>query len=228
MQGISTQTIYRESYISPVIDKYQVSKVKPVHFVTGEYFDIRHFPTQVDHRLRELSEKCKQDPLWERLSPINRQIQIDQMMNSRLPSIETRRRHPCFVHKPNRPLKNLNVKYPKLYDYYKKFPGRSMRYKKEAALCRRTTAQIDFSHLPEYPNGLYSDDDEPEQMSEFKLVNHCLDNIEPQKERNYPKIPYLAYQSGILPLACQKVNRLERQTSHWPEFSFLYNSCSSR
>lgn len=150
MQGISFQTIYRESYTAPVIAKYNISGIKPVHFVTGKYHG-RQGPTAMECRLKELSAKCK-DPLWERLSPVHRDIQMAKVEDDHW--TPKKKIHPCFEQKPNRFLLNLKEQYPKLYDELKKISQEEDREE-----VRRTTFQIDFGHLPEYVRGLYPENE---------------------------------------------------------------------
>lgn len=154
MQGISTETSYRENYIAPVINKYTVSQIKPVHFVTGEYYD-RQGPTEMERRLKQISlEKCQTEPLWERLSSVQREICMGKAVKN---VISNTKESSCFQLKPNRFLRNLKVEYPELYEKMKKRPEREVHATNETDV-RRTTFQIDFGHFPEYPNALYSDD----------------------------------------------------------------------
>lgn len=213
-------TIYRESYVSPVIEKHRVSELKPVHFINGCYSG-RQGPFQAEIDLKEISKKCRLDPVWDKLTPLNRCIQVEKgrdMVNNRKELLE------CFTEKPNKFLKNLSVEYPDVYYHMRKYSLPTIRYKNEANISR-STVQIDYSRLPEYPCELYPEPEKIEQKPEFVLTNFC-ENL-PASKDIIPLRPDISRISGAQ-IECKNVHRNIPNTSHWPEYLSLYKSCTSR
>lgn len=218
--GKETST-FRSSYVSPVLEKYKISNIAPVHFITGEYHG-RHKVNDIEKKMKQLSEKMCTTPLWTELWPVNRDVQFKEAKCYGMCIDEL---HKCFVRQPNQFLAHLNDEYPDVYEKMKKYPGKQTRTQGE--YCKlRSTQQIDYGHISEYLNGLYESHQNEIKFPEWQLYDPCAILKSDNKPCRQSCLKS-NYKPGVS-IECRYIDRVSQQTGHWPEMISYLHPCKRR
>lgn len=192
---------YHHSYRAPSLQKYEVSGIKIKQKTTGEY---RHGP--ISKPLD--SKKCEQ-PIYLSLLPVNRSIysptqniEKHQGSNALLD---------CFQTKPNKFLEDLPQQHPKLYESLK---GKQHTQTVRECERRKTTVQIDFGHVLEYPTGPYENHNKDERHVKCKSVHkwHLVDPCEKTVASCDEQLDTTSCTSNYV-----EPSALRAQTGHFPE-----------
>lgn len=142
-------TTYRHDYLSPNLDRYNISKMEATESKSG---DCKCELKDEVPNISNLGESCRGGGEWTGVAPMGillkpRNISVtydDEQANGKS----------CFSEKPNKFLEKLCIKYPELYERLKQTPHDDL-YRKIDTDRFKSTYQIDFCNLSEYPEGVY-------------------------------------------------------------------------
>lgn len=192
------QSESHRSYRVPNLPSYEVSGIKAIQKVTGEYHE-KPFSAPL------ITNKCKSE-LYSSLLPVKRNIHSPKPELNR--SSNYKKFHECFIKQPNKFLEDLPNQYPNLYDSLIK-----KRHLQTACESQRSrsTVQADIGHVPEYPSGPFnfsvSNENNDVNVPKWYLVDPCNKTIPTNNENVFtcltgakmPPLPPLQEQTGHFP-----------------------------
>lgn len=197
-------TEYNFRYQAPWIEKYEISGIEIRQKPTGVY-------NEAPFRKHFSFDKCKCVPYFT-LFPIDRNIHSPKppLKIELSKSIEQGQNnlHKCFNKRPNKFLEDLPHQYPVLFASLK-----GKRHMQTVRECERlrTTVQIDYGHVPEYPSGPYVDS--ASDQHKWHLVDPCVKIMPDCKGHISTTISDATKRDLVWKQLCS----VRPQTGHFPE-----------
>jgi len=233
-------TTYQHDYVPPYTRRYEF--IKKMNVGLGEEDKSKDEPPcecidpEAVKPPTSANKEC--DTLeWSGIAPmgrlVNPKIIPAKLTPEQLEKMATDSGVDCFKEQPNRFLKVLSSLYPDLYDRLKNMPKEDVASNLDKERLH-TTYQIDYCHMNEYPEGVYSSlksAQDANQINDSKLLHP----VDPCAEFKAALEQYLNEEGnlGMRPDACEKAYKPMKMSfgdsnrfvdsgnnSHWRGSSF--------